>query len=127
MAGVGQFSCGAVRCGSADDLRSLEVLFKYQEGGATKRELVKVRVCRGCAKVMLAHKLATMVGGGKDDGGGERRDERKESKKSKKRKREERGSPDRGADAALAREVGGRMDACTEGEAERLVEELLSM
>eukprot|EP01129_Flabellula_baltica_P010477 TRINITY_DN4434_c0_g1_i1.p1 TRINITY_DN4434_c0_g1~~TRINITY_DN4434_c0_g1_i1.p1 ORF type:complete len:208 (+),score=45.09 TRINITY_DN4434_c0_g1_i1:56-679(+) len=47
--GKGQFVCGAIRCEEKDQLRSMEVSFKYREDHQTKQALVKLRVCPSCA------------------------------------------------------------------------------
>ncbi|KAJ8607426.1 hypothetical protein CTAYLR_009987 [Chrysophaeum taylorii] len=54
-AGVGERSCAAKQCDSAEGLRSFELPFSYEEHGDHKCELVKVRACRSCAS-----KLATL-------------------------------------------------------------------
>lgn len=48
--GKGERICAALGCDSRDGLRSFELPFEYAEQGETKRELVKVRACRSCAK-----------------------------------------------------------------------------
>lgn len=47
--GRGQFQCAHKRCNSKRGLQSFEVDFKYSEAGASKRALVKVRLCMDCA------------------------------------------------------------------------------
>ncbi|KAJ9452969.1 hypothetical protein DIPPA_23214 [Diplonema papillatum] len=60
VAGKGQFSCGSLPvCGKATRLASLEVPFKFKEGGVKKEALVKVRLCRRCrAKLMVSRRVA---------------------------------------------------------------------
>ena len=47
--GKGQFVCGAKGCNVDAELASFEVNFAYDEGGASKNALVKLRLCPGCA------------------------------------------------------------------------------
>jgi protein FRA10AC1 len=61
MDGKGQFICGAKRCNQHADLYSYEVPFHYKEGKETKLELVKVRVCIGCAKLLFHKKLRELA------------------------------------------------------------------
>jgi len=48
--GKGQFSCGARRCDSQDELATFEVPFAYEEAGEEKQALVKLRLCCACAE-----------------------------------------------------------------------------
>ena len=50
VSGKGQFSCGAKRCEGFNDLESYEVDFSYREAGEKKQALVKLRVCKECAR-----------------------------------------------------------------------------
>lgn len=45
----GQFFCGHKPCASKEGLRSYEVDFRYSEAGASRRALVKARLCEDCA------------------------------------------------------------------------------
>ena len=72
IAGKGQFSCASKRCDSMDNLHSYEVPFVYNEQGVAKNELVKVRVCINCARMLFYEKLKSMRK--------ERRKRRKESR-----------------------------------------------
>lgn len=49
IAGKGQFICGNLKC-SKTELNSFEVDFGYFEDGIKKNALVKLRVCKKCAK-----------------------------------------------------------------------------
>jgi len=48
--GKGETSCAARGCDATDGLRSFELPFDYVERGEPKRELVKARLCRACAR-----------------------------------------------------------------------------
>lgn len=48
--GKGQSICAGRKCTDITDLKSFEMPFQYQENGVTKCELVKIRVCKACAK-----------------------------------------------------------------------------
>ncbi|OLL25948.1 Protein FRA10AC1 [Neolecta irregularis DAH-3] len=48
--GKGQFICGSLNCNRQDHLSSYEVNFAYIEDDTKKNVLVKVRLCRKCAK-----------------------------------------------------------------------------
>jgi hypothetical protein len=61
VSGKGQFMCAAKRCYNEEDLHSYEVPFRYQEQGETKAELVKVRVCVGCAKKLFYDKIKELL------------------------------------------------------------------
>ncbi|MCJ1229139.1 hypothetical protein MMC12_005804 [Toensbergia leucococca] len=56
LAGQGQFTCGSLSCARTDGdeseglLKAFELNFAYVEEGLTKNSLVKVCVCRSCAK-----------------------------------------------------------------------------
>ena len=82
LRGEGERTCAARGCDAADGLRSYELPFDYEERGEAKRALVKVRVCRACAK-----KLRPRAGGGSDDGSDEDRKKRKKTKRTKKKRR----------------------------------------
>ena len=84
LRGKGERTCAARGCDAADGLRSYELPFDYEERGEAKRALVKVRVCRACAK-----KLRPRAGGGSDDGSDEDRKKRKKAKRKKKKRRRE--------------------------------------
>lgn len=45
VSGKGQFSCGAKGCNESSGLASFEVNFVYEEAGAAKAALVKLRLC----------------------------------------------------------------------------------
>lgn len=60
IAGKGQFSCASKRCESMHNLHSYEVPFDYVEQGVAKNELVKVRVCINCARMLFHEKLKSM-------------------------------------------------------------------
>lgn len=60
IAGKGQFTCASKRCDSKDNLHSYEVPFSYSEQGMAKNELVKVRVCINCARMLFYDKLKSM-------------------------------------------------------------------
>ena len=85
--GKGQLTCGERRCDETEGLRTYECHFRYAEHGETKSALVKVRVCRECAK-----KLGDESGFKRVDDGDRRRS--RDEKKSKKRKRERDSSRD---------------------------------
>jgi len=85
--GKGQLTCGERRCDETAGLRTFECHFRYAEHGETKSALVKVRVCRECAK-----KLGEGSGFKRIDDDDGRRS--REEKKRKKRKRERDASPD---------------------------------
>lgn len=57
LAGKGQLSCASLSCGRTEGLHSYEVPFKYVENGVRKMELVKVRTCVECSKMMFYKKL----------------------------------------------------------------------
>ena len=82
VSGVGERVCAAKGCAATDGLRSYELPFDYEERGEAKRALVKVRVCRACAK-----KLRPRAGGGSDDGSDEDRKKKKKTKRTKKKRR----------------------------------------
>jgi len=63
-AGLGQFTCGALGCGSVAGLHSYEVPFAYSEGGEAKSALVKLRVCGGCAALAFSRRPQGKGGGG---------------------------------------------------------------
>lgn len=46
----GQSVCASKQCEVENNLGTYEVLFKYSEDSKTKRELVKVCLCEGCAE-----------------------------------------------------------------------------
>ena len=48
--GKGERVCGNVSCSRARNLTSYEVEFAYEEGGKSRVALVKLRLCRHCAK-----------------------------------------------------------------------------
>jgi protein FRA10AC1 len=48
--GKGHDFCGTLNCSSMDRLNHYELPFGYQEHGQEKAELVKVLVCKKCAK-----------------------------------------------------------------------------
>ena len=73
---VGQLETGACLEPSTLYLNIIE------ERGEAKRALVKVRVCRACAK-----KLRPRAGGGSDDGSDEDRKKKKKTKRTKKKRR----------------------------------------
>ena len=50
LRGKGSKICGALDCESTHGLRSYEVDFRYHEAGDGKRTLVKVRLCKKCAR-----------------------------------------------------------------------------
>lgn len=54
--GKGHFVCGNKTCDARDGLHSFEVNFKYKEHGDVKNELVKVRLCRRCAKKLTHYR-----------------------------------------------------------------------
>jgi len=58
FAGKGQLICASIACHLKEDLHSYEVPFKYEEGGIRKMELVKVRTCIACSKMMFFKKLS---------------------------------------------------------------------
>lgn len=59
--GKGQFSCGSVSCTETKNLRGFEVPFRYNESGVTKFELVKVKVCEKCAKMLFYKKMQSIA------------------------------------------------------------------
>eukprot|EP01138_Halocafeteria_seosinensis_P001372 gb/GECG01001408.1/.p1 GENE.gb/GECG01001408.1/~~gb/GECG01001408.1/.p1 ORF type:complete len:369 (+),score=65.73 gb/GECG01001408.1/:1-1107(+) len=58
--GKGQFICANLNCDETRGLHSYEVKFTYKENGRTKRTLVKVRVCTGCALKLFYKKIKKM-------------------------------------------------------------------
>ena len=48
LEGKGQFACGSLSCADTRSLKPLEVDFKFEEAGDTKRALVKVMLCPPC-------------------------------------------------------------------------------
>lgn len=52
LAGKGTAVCAALDCAGTRGLRSYEVDFRYREAGAAQRTLVKVRLCRACARAV---------------------------------------------------------------------------
>jgi len=50
VSGKGQSICGGKKCTEADGLASYEMPFAYTENNESKCELVKVRLCKSCAK-----------------------------------------------------------------------------
>lgn len=57
ISGKGQFTCGEKRCSEQEGLRTWEMNFSYQEQGAKKNALVKLRLCHYCSyKVNYHHK-----------------------------------------------------------------------
>jgi hypothetical protein len=59
MNGKGQDFCGAIGCSLVDDLRNFEVPFSYEEDAITKAELVKVCLCKKCAKKLKFYQEKT--------------------------------------------------------------------
>ena len=55
--GKGHFICANLACEETKGLHSYEVKFTYKENSQTKRTLVKVRVCRGCALKLFYKKI----------------------------------------------------------------------
>ncbi|KAK7019391.1 hypothetical protein SK128_005873 [Halocaridina rubra] len=57
ISGKGQFACGEKRCIETEGLRTWEMNFAYNEHGAKKNALVKLRLCSSCSyKVNYFHK-----------------------------------------------------------------------
>lgn len=52
LGGKGTAVCAALDCAGTRGLRSYEVDFRYCEAGAAQRALVKVRLCRACARAV---------------------------------------------------------------------------
>jgi protein FRA10AC1 len=52
LSGKGETQCAERKCVEYRSLRTLETPFSYVEEGKSKMELVKVRVCENCAKIM---------------------------------------------------------------------------
>lgn len=56
LAGTGQFNCGCLSCSEGKhgrkekELSEFELDFRYEENGLKKNSLVKVYVCRRCAR-----------------------------------------------------------------------------
>lgn len=50
--GKGSIVCGSLKC-TSPAVNTLEVPFRYEEHGLEKTELVKVKVCSPCAKIIL--------------------------------------------------------------------------
>lgn len=68
LAGKGESSCGSLHCDEVAALHTYEVPFAYEEDGARKSTLVKVRLCGGCGARLLhyvdAKKAAAGAAGG---------------------------------------------------------------
>ena len=67
--GKGQTICASTTCNKDDHktLRSYEVPFEYSEAGEVKQELVKVMVCRKCAKKLFFIAQPEIFGGNHDN------------------------------------------------------------
>ena len=96
VSGVGERVCAAKGCAATDGLRSYELPFDYRERGEAKRALVKVRVCRACAKKLVGatkkrSRSASSSDGDSssesDDSSDARKKKRKRKKAKKKRKK----------------------------------------
>lgn len=48
----GENICASKFCNSINNISSYELPFKYIENSITKRELIKVRLCRNCFKIL---------------------------------------------------------------------------
>ena len=87
LEGRGHFSCGNKACASTGPLTSYELLFRYDERGATREALVKLRCCDACAYKLHYRK-------NKERRREERREERRRARregKARKRRRSEGG------------------------------------
>ena len=144
--GKGQFVCGAKGCNADAELASFEVNFAYDEGGARKNALVKLRLCPGCAAKLNYRREQRRAAD--DARERERRSERKHERKrkrkhrregeaedgrpkkskEKKKKRRKRDSDDDGSSRSSGDEGGGAADEASNvwlarPEAERTQEE----
>ena len=87
--GKGQFVCGAKGCNADAELASFEVNFAYDEGGARKNALVKLRLCPGCAAKLNYRREQRRAADGERERERERRSERKHERKRKRKHRRE--------------------------------------
>ena len=89
--GKGQFVCGAKGCNVDAELASFEVNFAYDEGGASKNALVKLRLCPGCAAKLNYRREQRRAADGEREHEREceRRSERKHERKRKRKHRRE--------------------------------------
>jgi len=91
VSGKGQFECGNVtqkkKCSEQESLHSYEVNFKYMEDNVVKNELVKLRLCRHCAKKLPGSSRIKSIKN-KDQIEIIEKDNSKKKKKRKKRKHE---------------------------------------
>ena len=80
--GKGERVCAARGCASTDGLRSFELPFEYVEQGEKKLELVKCRVCRGCAKKIKGRKRSRSRSRDRDRSRRDRKKKKKEKSKA---------------------------------------------
>eukprot|EP00597_Dinobryon_sp_UTEXLB2267_P016995 CAMPEP_0201114764 /NCGR_PEP_ID=MMETSP0812-20130820/78574_1 /ASSEMBLY_ACC=CAM_ASM_000668 /TAXON_ID=98059 /ORGANISM="Dinobryon sp., Strain UTEXLB2267" /LENGTH=150 /DNA_ID=CAMNT_0047378431 /DNA_START=1636 /DNA_END=2085 /DNA_ORIENTATION=- len=62
VSGKGQSICGGKKCTEIEGLASYEMPFTYLENNEKKCELVKVRVCKSCAKKLRKADISSTDG-----------------------------------------------------------------
>ena len=85
VSGKGQFVCGNLTCNEKQKLKSFELNFTYEEKGAKKAALVKVRLCTLCSYKLNYKKFAHLLPSveSKEDDKTHKKKEKKSKKKSK--------------------------------------------